>query len=144
MARHIPVDTIGLTGDFAVLAEELSWCTPHDAYMALAREQLAAIIEEWSECDPASELSKVFALKLSYVNHDLVRLGCLALDTANIQEAGIRPCYNPARNPLFHYLYTGAGVNDISFARNDWPQDRGLEWSWRVKSIAKMSQAILV
>jgi hypothetical protein len=137
LTLDIPIDTVGLNGDFALFAEGLHWCTPHDAYRALARDQLAAIIEEWGLLDPDSDAAKICAVKLSYINHDLVRLGCLAMDAANIQVAGTRPRYNAGHNPLFNELFTGMGRGAISFARNDWPQSRGSEWTWLGKVVAK-------
>lgn len=134
---EILVDTGGFEMSFADHTDSIRWPVSYQSYVSLAQRQLASLFELWSELDGQGDVSNAFALKLCYINHDLVRLGCLAVDVAAIEAAGQRPVFNPATNPVFAYLW---GVNEseaVEFARNDWPQGHRSDLLWEAKTVAK-------
>ena len=135
--QRIPVDTGGFEHWFAMPENGFWWPTPGDAYIALSRDNLAALINIWRGLDADSNEAKAYALKLCYVNHDLVRLGCLAIDVAKLRGAGLKGVCDTAANPLFNFFSAGGDPSGIEFARNDWPQNLNSILIWRAKAVGK-------
>ncbi len=98
---EILVDTGGFEMSFADHTDSIRWPVSYQSYVSLAQRQLASLFELWSELDGQGDVSNAFALKLCYINHDLVRRGCLDVVVAAIEAGGRRPGFNPATNPVF-------------------------------------------
>jgi len=134
---RFPVGALGVESWLASSGPEHSWPTPFKDYLRLAQQSFAEMTKIWRSMNQADDTTKVLAVKLSNINHDLVRFGCLAIDLAWARETGFIADYDKTTNPVFSYLDNGGDPRSVAFARNDWPQYHRFDFGWRGKAVAK-------
>ena len=145
--QPVPVDTDGLETFFETTDNTFRWVTPNSAYLSLAERNLATLVSAWRSMDGDGDEAKAFALKLCFINQDLVRLGCLAMDVVGLKGVGKKATYNIDTNPIVTFLDAGGDLAGVAFARNDWPQLYASRMVWKgrglAKSVLRWSQGLL-